>query len=200
MMTVMSFLSGTLCYFGLEFKEWERLEYHQSPEVADLTQCLHQNYCSKKMQFPPHCKHLELLPSPGIIHLTPWLPAWVMMATDWISVSSSRNNAPQNCFMELFTDKSNNELNNTVSFSVFCNILISATVSGSHTMSPCMCQRDGWYLQCLHLGADCVSSRWTFPRGCSILCHWIRKANCPLPRNVLFSPNTKYFNGNNDTH
>lgn len=123
---VISFLLGTLCLFGLEFEKWERLEYHQSLEAANLTQRLYQKYCSAKNAVLSSLKHLEFLHPLCILHLTPWLPASVLMAVDQISISSSQNNAPQSCFLELFIDKSNNEPNSMASFSVFCDILVSA--------------------------------------------------------------------------
>lgn len=194
------FLLGNLCHFGLEFEEQERLGYHQSPEAADLTQHQLQKYCPGKDAVPSSVL-MPRVPAFPVCHPLNSMAACIGYdGGDRISISSSHNNALQSCCMELFIDKSNKQANGMAPFLYSMTCSSPPTVSGSRTMRPCMCQGDGWYLQCLHLSAASMRSCWTLPRGCWVRCHWIRKAALPLPSNVLFSPNTKYFNGNNDTH
>ena len=199
---VMSFLSGTLglLFFFLDSRNgrgWGVINLQR--QLIWLSICT-RKYCSEKDAVPaslltPRASARSLCG----VHLTPWPPALVMTATDPISIALPRNNALPSCFMELFIGKSRNESNDMDCFSVFCDIVISADCLAATQWGPARVREmDG--LRSGYISTLTLSSCCTLPRGCRILCHWIREANRPLPRNVLFSPNTKCFNGNNDTH
>lgn len=194
------FPRDNLCHYGLEFEEWERLGYHQSPEAADLTQHQPQKYFSGKDVVPSSVRTPRVPAFPARHPLSSTAACIGYDGGDRISISSPHNNALQSCFMRLFIDKSNKQPNGMAPFLYSVTFSSPPPVSGSRTMRPCMCQGDGWYLQSLRLNAASTGSCCTLPRGCWIRCHWIRKAALPLPSNVLFSPSTKYFDGNNDTH
>lgn len=81
------------------------------------------------------------------------------------------NNAPQSCFMELFTDESGMSL--TAQFPFLYSVTFSSQplcLAATQWVPPCVCQGDGWYLQCWYLGVDSTEAPAEPPRENARLC------------------------------